>query len=52
MLHCKIVKIWKHVDVSFGVLNVKYRQIRDQSVLIIRSVMEDSVSWFCAVKKW
>jgi len=25
-------------------LNVKYRQIRDKSVLIIRSVMEDFVS--------
>jgi len=25
-------------------LNVKYRQIRERSVLIIRSVMEDSVS--------
>ena len=33
-------------------LNVNYRQIRDKSVLIIRSAMEDFVSWFCAIKKW
>ena len=33
-------------------LNVKYSQIRDKNVLIIRSAMEDSVSWFCAVEKW
>ena len=32
-------------------LNVKYRQIRDGSVLIIRPVMEEFVSWFCAIKK-
>jgi len=53
MLRCRIVKIWKHVDVSFGVFEceVQYHHIRDKSVLIIRSVMEDFVSLFCAFKK-
>ena len=52
MLHCRIVKSLEARRHIFRLsLNVKYRQIRDKSVLIIRSVMEDFVSWFCAVEK-
>jgi len=53
-MKCCIVGSWKPGSTSTNLalsLNVKYRQIRDKSVLIIRSVMEDFVLWFCAVKK-
>jgi len=53
-MKCCVVGSWKSGSTStyFSVsLNVKYRQIRDKSVLILRSAMEDFVSWFCAVKK-
>jgi len=46
-LKCCTAGLWKSGSTSTYLsvsLNVKYRQIRDQSVLIIRSVMEDSVS--------
>jgi len=54
-MKCCIVGSWKSGSTSTCLLvslNVKYRQIRDQSVLISRSVMEDPVYWFCTVKKW
>jgi len=54
-MKCCTVGSWKSGSASTCIsvsLNVKYRQIRDRSVLIIRLAMEDSVSWFCAVKKW
>ena len=54
-MECCIVGSWKSVSTSTCLavyLNVKHRQIRDQSVLISRSMMEDAVSRFCIVKKW
>ena len=54
-MKCCIVGSWKSGSTSTYLslsLNVKYHQIRDKSVLTIRSVMGDFVSWFCAVKKW
>ena len=54
-MKCCTVGSWKSGSASKYLLvslNVEYRQIRDRSVRIIRSVMEDSVSWFCAVEKW
>ena len=54
-MKCCIVGSWKSGSTSTYLsvsLNVKYRRIRDKSVLIIRPAMEDFVSWLCAVKKW
>jgi len=44
MLHCRIVKSGSTSTYLSLSLNVKYRQIRDKSVLIVRSLMEDFVS--------
>jgi len=53
-MKCCVVGSWKSGSTSTYLsvsLNVKYRQIRDKSLPIIRSVMEDFVWWFCTVKK-
>ena len=51
ILRCRIVKIWKHVDVSSGVFESEASPDSNQKRSDHSLGMEDFVSLFCAFKK-